>query len=235
LCFLKPDSGQYKKLYQFFSGAEMQTIERDNLRLRRWDGVGEDLDTASLLKEMVFLPKETTKVWCYGKYHDAPRLIGAHSDMVNGATIAYTYSRSTIQASEYTPTMRAIKEMVEERVGHKFNFVLVNCYRSNEDSIGYHRDNEKGLDEEAPIASLSIGASRDFYLRNIKTREIVKLKLNHGTLVTMEGNTNKDWEHSIPRRASKATKRKKGEQQAEDTMFVKDEVRLNFTFRVIKT
>ena len=61
-------------------------------------------------------------------------------------------------------------------VGHAYNFVLVIRYKDGGDRMGEHKDDEKELDENVPIASLTFGAERDFVLRHEdKTRGVEKV------------------------------------------------------------
>lgn len=72
--------------------------------------------------------------------------------------------------------------------------------------MGEHRDDEKELDPLCPIASVSLGAARDFIFRHRDARgksaprqiEPVKLELAHGSLLLMNRPTNTFWYHSLP-------------------------------------
>lgn len=73
--------------------------------------------------------------------------------------------------------------------------------------MGEHRDDEKELDPLCPIASVSLGAARDFIFRHRDARgkpihrqiiEPVKLELAHGSLLLMNSPTNTFWYHSLP-------------------------------------
>lgn len=98
-------------------------------------------------------------------------------------------------------------------------------YKNGSDHIGEHRDDEHDLDPTAPIASLSLGQSRDFVFRHESARNKCRIKpsntdrvvvdLKHGYLCIMNPPTNEHWYHSLPVR-----KRAIG-------------VRVNFTFRKI--
>lgn len=59
-----------------------------------------------------------------------------------------------------------LRRLVEAFTGSEYNFVLVNYYASGQDSISYHSDDEKFLGHEPAIASLSLGATRDFLMRH---------------------------------------------------------------------
>jgi alkylated DNA repair dioxygenase AlkB len=74
----------------------------------------------------------------------------------------------------------------------------VNYYRNGDDSMGWHRDNEKELDHRF-IASLSFGETRTFKIRNRTTKATLNLDLEHGSLLLME-NMQIDHEHALPKR-----------------------------------
>lgn len=147
----------------------------------------------------------------------------------------YTYNEVIRKAIPYTPVVLQIKEQLEKYKGQKFNFVLINLYRNGDDYIGWHSDKEDDLVKGSMIASISTGAEREFYLRHrqrymeaqkIKDRqeklksmkkETIKVKLNSGSLLIMAGQTQKVYQHSVPKR--------KGISDA----------RINLTFRQIKS
>ena len=53
-----------------------------------------------------------------------------------------------------------------------FNTILMNVYRSGDDCIGYHRDNETGWAPNTGFATLCFGAERDFLLLHDETRQV---------------------------------------------------------------
>lgn len=112
---------------------------------------------------------------------------------------------------------------------NSFKFTNDLRYATGLDYAGEHRDDEKELDADAPIASLSLGAARDFYFKHGSARggrknnnpakgekaapPRVNLVLEDGMLLLMNPPTNKFWWHGLP-------VRKKCQ-----------EVRINLTFR----
>lgn len=110
---------------------------------------------------------------------------------------------------------------MQKRTGSRFNAIIINFYQDGKDSISYHADDESFLGPLPTIASLSLGSSRDFYLRrkfgedtepsrpqfNTKgsgpaaSRPTEKMRLGDGDLLVMKGRTQAEWEHSIPKRA----------------------------------
>jgi len=97
------------------------------------------------------------------------------------------------------PVLRDLKQSVEQRVLHSFNAVLVNCYRDQNDTVGWHSDDEAELGQRPVIASLSFGEERNFQLKHKFTGEKITLPLKSGSLLVMGGETQAYWQHSLPR------------------------------------
>uniref|UniRef100_A0A3Q3XIP8 DNA oxidative demethylase ALKBH2 n=1 Tax=Mola mola TaxID=94237 RepID=A0A3Q3XIP8_MOLML len=143
----------------------------------------------------------TSKVQLFGKVYNIPRKQATYGD----AGLTYTYSGFKRSACPWTPTLEYIRDAVTKTTGQTFNFVLIN-YKDGQDHMGEHRDDEKELDPLCPIASVSLGAARDFIFRHRDARgkesrrqiEPVKLELAHGSLLLMNSPTNTLWYHSLP-------------------------------------
>ena len=80
-----------------------------------------------------------------------------------------------------------------------FNSVLLNYYRDNRDSIGFHSDDEPELGEQPVIASLSLGEERMFILKHKRLKLVgpVYVRLASGSLLLMKGDTQRCWRHGI--------------------------------------
>jgi alkylated DNA repair dioxygenase AlkB len=59
-----------------------------------------------------------------------------------------------------------VKAAVEQLAGCTFNSCLLNHYRSGDDNISWHSDNEPLYGQQPVIASVSFGDTRDFVLRH---------------------------------------------------------------------
>lgn len=147
---------------------------------------------AAFLKEIVWRQED---VVIYGKRHAQPRLIAWHGDP--GRT--YTYSRLRLAANPWTSGLSTLKESVEQAAGAEFNSVLLNLYRTGQDSIAWHADDEPELGPEPTIASVSLGATRRFRLRNRQTKKVLELPLSNGSLLVMEGPMQQSWVHEVPK------------------------------------
>jgi alkylated DNA repair dioxygenase AlkB len=116
--------------------------------------------------------------------------------------------------------LEQLRLQLEKKTGAHFNTIIVNYYKDGKDSISYHADDETFLGPLPTIASLSLGSSRDFYIRRkfatdaappesqfytkgsgpAASRLTEKMQLDDGDLLVMKGRTQADWEHSLVKR-----------------------------------
>jgi alkylated DNA repair dioxygenase AlkB len=129
----------------------------------------------------------------FGKQLPLPRLTAWYGDK------GYTYSGLYNAPQPWLPVLLELKERVEQASGHTYNSVLLNYYRSGQDSMGWHSDDEKELGPQPGIASLSFGGERTFAFRHRSRKELapVKIKLQHGSLLLMQGPTQHFWQHQV--------------------------------------
>jgi alkylated DNA repair dioxygenase AlkB len=127
--------------------------------------------------------------------HALPRLTAYHAD----PGVSYTYSGITHQAAPWPEYLTDLRRRVEEAAGAPFNSLLVNYYRTGQDSIGYHTDAEPELGESPIVPSLSLGATRRFHLQHVRSRERLTFDLAHGSLLIMAGTTQHHWRHAVPK------------------------------------
>ena len=151
----------------------------------------------------------------YGKENPVPRLEAWYGDKGK----SYAYSGIKMEPRPWTDDLLFIKKSIEAKAGVIFNSVLINYYRNGQDRVAWHSDDEKELGRNPIIASVSLGAERNFKLRhkhyksNDQKEQII---LNHGSFLLMEGTTQHNWMHEIPRTAKPIGPR------------------INLTFRIIK-
>jgi alkylated DNA repair dioxygenase AlkB len=113
----------------------------------------------------------------------------------------YTYSGHTHKAAPLTPALQQLWPQVEQAAAARFNTVLLNYYRTGQDSMGWHADDEPELGRNPVIASLSLGAARRFKLRHNQTRAVVDIELPSGSLLVMAGALQHHWQHCLPKSA----------------------------------
>ena len=115
----------------------------------------------------------------------------------------YKYSGVALDPVPWTPTLLAIRTRVAGATDHVFNACLCNLYRSGQDSVGFHADNEPELGKNPIVASVSLGVTRRFVLQHATRKELkLSLDLTHGSLLVMRGTTQAYWRHSIPKTSS---------------------------------
>jgi alkylated DNA repair dioxygenase AlkB len=149
----------------------------------------------------------------YGCTVMQPRLTAWYGDPDK----VYSYSGITMQPHAWTATLLKIKQRIETVSPVIFNSALLNLYRDQHDSMGWHRDNEKELGINPVIGSVSFGATRIFQFRYYTDKRLKQsLELTHGSFLLMQGKTQHAWEHSLPKRAGIMG------------------TRINITFRVVK-
>lgn len=139
--------------------------------------------------------QDTIKLW--GKVHDVPRLQQWFAD----EGMVYTWSGIRMEPEPWSAPLERLRERLHEVLGLRFNTALANLYRDGNDTVGWHADDEPELGDAPVIASVSLGATRDFVLRHRSRTELVQsIRLSHGSLLVMEGETQEHWKHCVPRR-----------------------------------
>ena len=138
---------------------------------------------------------EQREVVLFGRSIVQPRLIAWAGD------IPYRYSGQTLEPRAFTPTVSALRARVSDRAGVPFNHVLINRYRTGDDSIGLHADDERELGEDPVVATVSLGTSRRLVLvpRRKSDGPRRSVDLGHGALFVMGGTCQRHFRHGIPR------------------------------------
>ena len=168
---------------------------------------------------LFFKQLESTVQWkqegmkMYGKYIDFPRLTAWYGE--EGSV--YKYSGIVNIPLPFTSLLSKIKEAVEHKIGEEFNSALLNLYRNEKDSMGWHSDDEPELGVNPTIASISFGETRLFQFKHKKIQKTTKnFLLPNNSMLLMKGTTQHNWVHQLPK-SSKACN-----------------PRINITFRKIK-
>lgn len=131
-----------------------------------------------------------------GKKQMIPRLQAWYGDPAK----TFTYSGITLTPEPWKKELLELGEKLKQKLNIDFSSVLVNLYRHGDDSVAWHADDEAELGINPVIASISLGATRTFKLRH-KVEKTLKrdIKLEHGSLVVMQGETQHKWIHSVPK------------------------------------
>ena len=149
----------------------------------------------------------------FGKHYITRRKTAWYGDQ----PFCYTYSKIKRTALPWTDELLEIKRIVENQEPAEFNSCLLNFYHDGDDGMGWHSDNEKELEKNAVIASVSLGAERKFSFKHKSNKEKIDLILGNGSLLVMKEQIQTHWMHQLPK--SKKI----------------SEPRINLTFRTIST
>ena len=168
-----------------------------------------DLLFETLLSE---IPWQHDEITIFGKKIAQPRLTSLYGNEGK----SYGYSNIVMHPHAFNNTLTFIKDEIENIINEHFTTVLLNLYRNEKDSNGWHADNEKELGRDPVIASLSLGEERVFQIKHNTNKEVKRsIILQHGSLLVMKNGAQIHYKHQIP----KASKSKKP--------------RINLTFRNI--
>ena len=121
--------------------------------------------------------------------------------------IIYSYSGINNVAVGWPDWFLPILSSVSNTCEQDFNGCLLNLYRNGSDYISWHSDNENIINSKTSIASLSLGETREFLLKNSSTKEIHRYDLANGDLLIMHPLCQKEWKHSLPKRIKKSNYR----------------------------
>lgn len=87
----------------------------------------------------------------------------------------------------------------------KYNHVIVNWYETAEDYIAYHRDCTIGMNDNADVSVVTLledsDYPRDFVIKgnqNDNVYEQVRVKTNHGSIITMNQEAIVKFRHGVP-------------------------------------
>jgi alkylated DNA repair dioxygenase AlkB len=142
------------------------------------------------------VPWEMHRIRMFGREVDSPRL----SAWIGDADAVYRYSGTTFAPHPWTPALADLRDRACNTCDARFNSVLANLYRTGDDRMGWHSDDEPELGLQPVIASVSLGAARTFRFKARHGGEPVAVELPHGSLLRMAGDTQRLYRHEMPAR-----------------------------------
>ena len=122
----------------------------------------------------------------------------------NEVAVPYTYGSGngirTYEPSIWTPAILGVKAEVEARLRHRFEVCFLNGYEDERDSLGWHADDSEEMDDDRPIAIVTLGAAREImFCKNGETSSPSRLLLGNGSLCVMAAGMQDTHKHKIPR------------------------------------
>jgi alkylated DNA repair dioxygenase AlkB len=120
----------------------------------------------------------------YDRMIDVPRLVASFA----------------LKDSGIPAPVAAMRPAVEQFCGVTFTSVGLNFYRDGNDSVAPHGDHLEKAPEEAPVALVSLGATRRMTIRSrAKPRRILDRDLEAGSLLVMSYASHFNYDHGIPK------------------------------------
>ena len=113
----------------------------------------------------------------------------------------YVYSGLELKKNlNWAPELLDLLHRLIGMTRHDFNSCFCNLYRHGHDMCGWHSDIHPQLGRNPPVASVSLGAVRVFEFRKKNgPPNFIRFPLFPGSLLVMEGATQEDWLHCLPR------------------------------------
>ena len=135
------------------------------------------------------------EITVYGKRHVIPRL----QCFIADENVNYAYSGSKLIVEPWPDVLDAMRKRLTAQLQIPFNALLVNLYRDGQDCMGWHSDDEPELGKQPTIASISLGAERVFKIKHKHTNEQQSIVLQSGSCLVMNGTSQRDYLHSLPK------------------------------------
>lgn len=150
------------------------------------------------------IPWEQPLVQVFGKYHRVPR----KTIFLAEQGLRYRYSGAIHVGDGWPEWFLPLLDQVNHTAQAQFNGCLLNLYRDGDDRMGWHADDEAEIDQSQPIASLSLGSTRDFLFRHRSDpTKRAAIPLADGDLLIMHPGCQGQWMHSVPQRRKVKTMR----------------------------
>jgi alkylated DNA repair dioxygenase AlkB len=102
----------------------------------------------------------------------------------------------------YHPAILDIRKQLEAHAETIFEVCFLNLYLNQKDQLGWHADDSPEMDDNRPIATISLGVEREIWFRpksEVSSEPIEKLKLGDGSLCLMGRGMQDTHQHRIPK------------------------------------
>ena len=165
---------------------EPQTLLDSDLGVVRYfpNCIPEDAAAHAFEILLAEIPWESHRRQMYDREVDVPRLTAMFD----------------LSADNVPRPIADVRGVIETLSGHAFNSAGLNLYRNGQDSVAPHNDKLNSLTKGAPIALLSLGATRRFILRTKEQpKRHLDLDLEPGSLLLMSYETQLHLDHGVPK------------------------------------
>lgn len=116
----------------------------------------------------------------------------------------YTYGRGagvrTYESQPWNDTILDIKNRLQTLSDCEFDICFMNGYENQREHLGWHADDSPEMDDDRPIAIISLGAEREiWFCRQNEMADADKIILQNGSLCLMHPGMQNTHFHRIPK------------------------------------
>lgn len=125
----------------------------------------------------------------------------------------YTYGRGagqrTYQPHATHPAIELVSDKLQERLGFRYEGCFLNRYDNEREALGWHADDDSGIDHSKPIAVVTLGQPREIQMKRQldDSRNVERQLLGHGSLFLMKAGAQSTHFHRIPKATFQAKTR----------------------------
>ena len=134
-------------------------------------------------------PTENQYVVIFGKQIKAPRKY-----KVYGAEYSFNGNRNNQEENPIPLLVQPYLDYINSFDDITYNSLLINWYE-NDNYVGFHSDNEKGLSKTADIYGISFGEKRTMRFKN--DNEKIDYILEDNSIIKMKNGCQEKYKHSI--------------------------------------
>lgn len=116
----------------------------------------------------------------------------------------YTYGRDlgqrTYSSRPTHPMVELVSDLLEEKLGFRYEGCFLNGYATASDALGPHADDDPGINHSRPIAVVTVGGGREIECIDLKDRTLkARQMLEPGSLFLMHAGMQSTHLHRIPK------------------------------------
>ncbi len=118
---------------------------------------------------------------------------------------ARTYKSHDLRGEGPAWLVNVILQQLNASTGASYDCCFVNGYEHGRQHLGWHADDSPEMDDNHPIATVSLGAEREIWFRQTPTSQNAnilsteKLLLANGSAAIMHAGMQRSWQHRIPK------------------------------------
>lgn len=205
--------------YREYSGPASLALRGSKLDLPDLFTFVEDFVAPAELREAFYADALASAELEYSFYQEHGRNISSPRRMkwfADDPEWHYPFSKSHgdgLRAHDFSGTVavEAVRDMLEARLGFRYNACLLNYYEDGDEHASWHSDDDPWLDQSYPISSVTFGATRDFLVRPRESdwmgsanftvdaeAGVRAIPLSSGSLITMNPGAQDAWRHAVP-------------------------------------